>query len=94
MMIVMLHQASRGGCVKACQVQDEAGHLQSAGGESVGGELGSGGTAVTRESGEGTEIEVETERGIGMQSVKKESTELFSAAIKSYCWPNVLPKAP
>lgn len=70
-MIVMLHQASRGGRVKACQAQDEDGHLQNAGGGSVREELDSGGTAVTRESGGETEVEVETERGIGMQSMKK-----------------------
>ena len=68
MMIVTLHRASsRGGCVKACQVQGEGGHLQSREGGSVREEPGSGGTAVTRESGGETEIgEVEREKGIGM----------------------------
>jgi hypothetical protein len=71
MMIVMLRQASRGGSVKVCQARDEDGPLRSGGGGSVREELGSGGTAATRESGGGTGIGEGTEKGTGMQSVKK-----------------------
>lgn len=66
MMIVMLHQGNRGGHVKPCPGQDEDGHLRNTGGGSVREGRGSGGTAVMRESGGETEIEVETEKKTGM----------------------------
>ena len=71
MMIVTLHQASRGGRVKVCQAQGEDGPLRSGGGGTVREELGSGGTAATRGSGGETEIGAEIEKGTGMQNVKK-----------------------